>query len=366
MELGDTLKALSKQAQDAVAANQEKLHGAVHSAARMANDKTGGKYADTVTKVGDQAKGIVTMIAASAAGGFPGTGTAAAEAPAEPVAHESGSFAIGGDTNVYRLGYGAMQLTGQGVWGDPKDPDEAVRVLKRAVALGVNFIDTADSYGPDVSETLIHEALHPYPAELIIATKAGLTRSGPDVWAPVGRPEYLRQQCEMSLRRLGVDRIDLFQLHRIDPKVPADEQFGLLADLVAEGKVGQVGLSQVSVEQIEAARRVVPVVSVQNLYNLTDRSSEDVLEHCEANGLGFIPWFPIASGALAQPGGPVDQVAAATGATPSQVALAWLLHRSPVMLPIPGTSSVGHLEENCGAGVVSLTAEQVASLTGAG
>jgi pyridoxine 4-dehydrogenase len=275
--------------------------------------------------------------------------------------HHSGTFALAG-TEVHRLGYGAMQITGDGVWGEPADRAECVRTVRRAVELGVDLIDTADSYGPEVSESIIHEALHPYPEGLVIATKAGLTRQGPGQWLPVGRPEYLRQQCEMSLRRLGVETIDVFQLHRIDPKVPAAEQFGLLSDLLDEGKVRAVGLSQVSVKEIRAALAVVPVVSVQNLYNLTDRSSEDVLEYCEAEGIGFIPWFPIAAGALANPDGPVDAVVQETGATPSQVALAWLLHRSPVMLPIPGTKSQGHVEENCRAGGLELTDDQFASL----
>ncbi|MDB5295987.1 MAG: ydbC [Phycisphaerales bacterium] len=290
--------------------------------------------------------------------------TTTAPTAARPIEH-SGTFALG-DLSVHRLGYGAMQITGPGVWGPPKDPAEAVRVLRRAVELGVNLIDTADSYGPEVSEGLIRQALHPYPAGLVIATKAGLTRTGPGKWHPVGRPEYLRQQCEMSLRRLGLDRIDLFQLHRIDPKVPSDEQFGLLRDLQQEGKVRHVGLSEVNVTEIEAARRVVPVVTVQNRYNLTDRQSESVLEFCQANGIGFIPWFPIASGGLARPGAVVDRVARADGATPAQVALAWLLRQSPVMLPIPGTSSVTHLEENCAAATVRLTDEQVEELSHAG
>ncbi len=285
---------------------------------------------------------------------------AAGTATERPVL-ESGTFRLG-DRLVHRLGFGAMQLTGPGVWGEPADRLECVRVLRRAVELGVDLIDTADSYGPEVSERLIFEALHPYPSELVIATKAGLTRSGPGVWQPVGRPEYLRQQCELSLRRLAVERIELFQLHRIDPKVPADEQFGLLDDLRREGKIHHVGLSQVSVEELDRARGTVPVVSVQNLYNLTNRSSEDVLAACERDGIGFIPWFPIASGALARPGGPVDAIANETGATAAQVALAWLLHRSPVMLPIPGTSSVAHVEENCAAATVSLTDAQRASL----
>ncbi len=277
-----------------------------------------------------------------------------------PVA-ASGTFTLGGRA-VNRLGYGAMQITGRGIWGEPADRGECIRVLQRAVELGVNLIDTADSYGPEVSENLIFEALHPYPDDLVIATKAGLTRQGPAQWQPVGRPEYLRQQCEMSLRRLGVDRIDLFQLHRIDAKVPAEEQFGLLADLIDEGKVASVGLSQVSVDEIEAARAVVPVVSVQNLYNLTDQSSGDVLDFCTDEGIGFIPWFPVASGKLAEPGGPVDAIAKEAGATPSQVALAWLLHRSPVMLPIPGTKSLSHVEENCRAATLELSGDQMASL----
>jgi pyridoxine 4-dehydrogenase len=284
------------------------------------------------------------------------------DATTTPV-HASGTFDLAGRT-VHRLGFGAMRLTGRGIWGEPADRQECLRVLRRAVDLGVDFIDTADSYGPEVSETLIAEALHPYPEGLVIATKAGLVRHGPDQWAPVGRPEYLRQQCEMSLRRLRVERIDLWQLHRIDPKVPADEQFGLLAALLDEGKVRAVGLSEVSVADLEAARRAVPVLTVQNLYNLTNRQSEDVLEHAEREGIGFIPWFPIASGDLAKEGGPVDRIAARHGATPAQVALAWLLARSPAMLPIPGTSTVAHVEENCAAATVTLTADEVAELTG--
>ncbi|MGN6606662.1 MAG: aldo/keto reductase [Jatrophihabitans sp.] len=281
-----------------------------------------------------------------------------------PIAHASGTFSIGG-RSVHRLGFGAMRLTGKGIWGEPADRDECIRVVRRAVELGVDFIDTADSYGPEVSEQILREALHPYPEQVLIATKAGLTRHGPDIWRPVGRPEYLRQQCELSLRRLGVERIDLFQLHRIDPKVPAAEQFGLLKELQDEGKVAAVGLSEVSVDEIEQARGVVEIATVQNLYNLSNRQSEAVLEHCEANGIGFIPWFPIAAGDLAKPGGPVDEIVHATGATPSQVALAWLLARSPVMLPIPGTSSVAHLEENVGGAQVTLTDEQVQQLTAA-
>jgi pyridoxine 4-dehydrogenase len=281
-----------------------------------------------------------------------------------PVIHQSGTFRLA-DLSVYRLGFGAMRITGRGIWGPPRDRAECIRVLRRAVELGVNFIDTADSYGPAISEELIREALHPYPEGLVIATKAGLARTGPEVWIPLGRPEYLRQQCELSLRRLGVERIDLFQLHRIDPKVPAGEQFGLLKQLIDEGKVRHVGLSEVSVAEINAARKVVPVVSVQNRYNLTDRSAEDVVAYCEANKLGFIPWFPIASGSLAQPGGLLTKLSQATGATPSQLALAWLLHRSPVILPIPGTSTTSHLEENCGAAQVQLSPEQLQQLSAA-
>ena len=281
----------------------------------------------------------------------------------QPIA-AAGTFDLG-ELTVRRLGFGAMRLTGRGIWGEPTDRAECLRVLRRAVELGVDLIDTADSYGPYVSEDLIREALHPYPEGLVIATKAGLVRTGPDRWYPVGRPEYLRQEVEMSLRRLAVERIDLFQLHRIDPDVAAEEQFGLLADLVKEGKVRHVGLSEVTVPEIEQARTIVPIVSVQNRYNLTDRSSEAVVDHCEAEGIAFIPWFPIAAGELARPGGPVAEVVEATGATPSQVALAWLLARSPVTLPIPGTASVSHLEENCAAATVHLSADQVAALTAA-
>jgi aryl-alcohol dehydrogenase-like predicted oxidoreductase len=271
----------------------------------------------------------------------------------QPV-RKSGTFRLGGDVTIHRLGFGAMQITGQGVWGPPRDHAEAIRVLKRAVELGVDFIDTADSYGPYVSEELIAEALHPYPKNLVIATKAGFVRTGPGAWHALGRPEYLRQECEMSLRRLKVDRIDLFQLHRIDPKVPAGEQFGLLRDLQREGKVRHVGLSEVSVAEITAARKVVPIVSVQNMYNLQSRKAEAVVDYCDAEGIGFIPWFPIASGRLVEPGGAVSDVAKAAGATPAQVALAWLLARSKTMLPIPGTSSVAHLEENCASPGVEL------------
>jgi aryl-alcohol dehydrogenase-like predicted oxidoreductase len=274
----------------------------------------------------------------------------------------SGTFAVGGDTTVHRLGYGAMQLTGKGVWGPPSDPGEARRVLQRAVDLGVDFIDTADSYGPEVSEQLIADALHPYPDGLVIATKAGLVRTGPGQWHPVGRPMYLRQECEMSLRRLKLDRIDLFQLHRIDPEVPFEDQIGELRALQDEGKIRHIGLSEVSVDEIEAARGIADVVTVQNRYNLVDRGSEDVLGHCEREGLGFIPWFPIATGELARPGGRLDGMADRLGATPAQIALAWLLARSPVMLPIPGTSSVAHLEENLGGATLELSDDDVREL----
>ena len=265
---------------------------------------------------------------------------------------------------VNRLGYGTMQLPGPGVWGPSADPDTAVAVLRRAAELGVELFDTADSYGPEVAEDLLRQALHPYPG-LTIATKAGFLRTGPGKWHPCGRPEYLRQQCELSLRRLGVDRIDLFQLHRIDPTVPADEQFGLLAALVAEGKVAAVGLSEVDVAEIEAARAVVDVVTVQNRYNLLERGSDDELRYCTEQGIGFIPWFPVASGRLADPGGPVAEIAEQLGATAPQVALAWLLQRSSVMLPIPGTRSPAHLEENLRAAQVRLTPEQVEKLDAA-
>jgi pyridoxine 4-dehydrogenase len=276
----------------------------------------------------------------------------------------SGTFKIGGDLEVTRLGYGAMRITGDGIWGPPADVDEALAVLRRLPELGVDFIDTADSYGPYISEDLIHEALHPYDG-IAVATKGGLTRTGPGVWPPVGRPEYLRQCCEMSLRRLGVETIDLWQLHRIDAKVPREEQFGLMRELQDEGKVRHLGLSEVSVEEIEAAGEYFEVATVQNLYNVANRQSEDVLEHCEANGIGFIPWFPLAAGDLAKPGGPVAEIAQAHEATPGQVALAWLLARSEVMLPIPGTGSVAHLEENVAAAELELTEDEIATLDGA-
>ncbi len=271
------------------------------------------------------------------------------------LAAASGTFALGGDLAIHRMGFGAMRITGTGIWGEPKDPMEAKRVLKRSLDLGINFIDTADSYGPEVSERLIGEALHPYPKGLIIATKGGLTRQGPNAWQPVGRPEYLRQCVEMSLRRLKLDRIDLYQLHRIDPKVPVEESLGVLKELQGEGKIRHIGLSEVNAEEIARATRTVPIVSVQNLYNIANRASEATLKYCEKQGLGFIPWFPVAAGKLAQPGGVLDKAAKTHGATVAQLALAWLLHRSPVMLPIPGTSSVSHLEENTAAAELKLT-----------
>ena len=277
----------------------------------------------------------------------------------------SGTFAIGGDLSVHRLGYGAMQLTGPGVWGDPADPDECVRVLRRAVELGVDFIDTADSYGPFVSEQLIKKALHPYPAGLVIATKAGLARAGPGDWRPLARPEYLRQQCELSLRHLGLERIDLYQLHRIDAKVSLADQIGELVLLQEEGKIRHIGLSEVTVAQLEEVRQLATIVSVQNRFNLADRQAEPLLDHAEANGIGFIPWFPLATGALARPGGPLDDLAKRHEATPSQLALAWLLGRSPVMLPIPGTASVAHLEDNIAAATIELSAQEMADLTAA-
>lgn len=275
------------------------------------------------------------------------------------------TFTLGGDLEINRLGFGAMRITGKGVWGPPDDPEECIRVLRHLVEVGINFIDTADSYGPYISEQLIQEALHPYDG-VVVATKAGLLRTGPDEWSPLGFPDYLRQECEMSLRRLRVDTIDLFQLHRIDPKFPAEDQVGELVKLQQEGKIRHIGLSEVSVDQLEAAQKVATIVSVQNMYNLTTRSAEAVLDACEAKGIGFIPWFPLASGPLAAPGGPLERIAADHHATASQLALAWLLKRSPVVLPIPGTSKVAHLEENAAAVKIELSDDEFETLSKAG
>lgn len=272
----------------------------------------------------------------------------------KPDAAASGQFAIGGDLTVNRLGFGAMRITGKGIWGEPENRPEALAVLRSLPQLGVNFIDTADSYGPAVSENLIREALHPYEG-LLIATKSGLERAGPNQWSPNGRPDYLRNGVAKSLERLGLERIDLWQLHRIDPAVPRDEQFGAIAEMQKRGLIRHVGLSQVSVEEIEAAQKFFKVATVQNLYNLGDRSSEAVLDHCAAHGIGFIPWYPLAAGDLARPGSALDAIAKRTGATPGQIALAWVLKRSPAMLPIPGTSKVAHLEENVAAAGIVLS-----------
>jgi len=281
-------------------------------------------------------------------------------------ATDAGTFSIGGDLAVHRLGFGAMRITGPGIWGPPADHDEAIRTLRRLPEIGVNFIDTADSYGPDVSEWLIKEALHPYPKGLVIATKGGLTRSGPDIWKPVGRPEYLLQQVHKSLRNLGVEQIDLWQLHRIDPKVPADEQFDAIRSFIDQKLIRHAGLSEVSVEDIKAASKFFDVATVQNRYNLVDRTSEDVLEYCTAQNIGFIPWFPLAAGDLAKPGSILDTMAGKYGAHPSQIALAWILKRSPVMLPIPGTSKVAHLEQNVAAVSITLSDEDFAALDSEG
>jgi aryl-alcohol dehydrogenase-like predicted oxidoreductase len=278
-----------------------------------------------------------------------------------PSAVASGQFRIGGDIEINRLGFGAMRITGEGIWGEPKDRAEAIRTLKHLHDFGVNFVDTADSYGPFVSEELIAEALAPYPG-MLIATKGGLTRLGPNIWAPVGRPEYLRQCVLMSLRRLKVEQIGLWQLHRIDPKVPRDEQFGAIAEMLKSGLIRHAGLSEVSVEEIEAARTVFPVSTVQNRYNLVDRTSEAVLDYCQSHGIGFIPWFPLASGDLAKPGAALDAIVRKTGATPSQIALAWILKRSPAMLPIPGTSKAAHLEDNVKAASILLSDDDFAAL----
>jgi pyridoxine 4-dehydrogenase len=272
------------------------------------------------------------------------------------------SFRIGGDLEVNRLGFGAMRITGKGIWGEPPSREAAKAVLRRAVELGVNFIDTADSYGPAVSEPIIGEALSPYPKGVVIATKAGLVRTGPDQWHAVGRPEYLAQEVEMSLRYLQVERIDLWQLHRIDPRVPVEDSLGAIKRLQKEGKIRHVGLSEVSVDQIKQARKVVEIVTVQNEYNLANRKSEAVLKYCEEQKIGFIPWFPVAAGKLAQPGGKLDKAAKKHDATVAQLSLAWLLHRSPVVLPIPGTSSIEHLTENMKAQEIALSAEEFAEL----
>jgi pyridoxine 4-dehydrogenase len=277
-------------------------------------------------------------------------------------ARASGEFAIGGDLRVVRLGYGAMQIPGPGVWGEPHDHDEVIRVLRRALDLGVTFIDTADSYGPEVSERLIREALHPYPEDLVIATKAGMTRPGPGRWELNGKPGHLKAQAEKSLRLLGLERIELFQLHRVDPEVPLADQLGALVELQAEGKIGRIGLSEVSVPEIQAARAITRIATVQNRYNLSDRGAEPVLDHCQREGIGFIPWFPMATGRLARAGGPLQRIADEHAVTPAQLALAWLLQRSPVLLPIPGTSTVAHLDENVGAALIKLTPDQIQQL----
>ena len=280
-------------------------------------------------------------------------------APAKPASQEapaakSGTFKIGGDLSIYRLGYGAMRITGQGIWGEPKDRPEAIKVLRRAVALGINFIDTADSYGPHVSEEIIAEALYPYPPGLVLATKAGFDRTGPNQWVMNGNPEHLREACESSLKRLRLERIDLFQLHRIDPKFPAADQLGTLEDLQQQGKIKHIGLSEVSVKEIENARQIVPIVTVQNRYSILDRSAQAVLDHCQRENIGFIPWFPLAAGDVSAAGSELFRIATQLKTTPSQLALAWLLQRSPVMLPIPGTSQVTHLEENVAAAALKL------------
>ena len=281
-----------------------------------------------------------------------------------PNAAHAGTFKIGGDIEINRLGFGAMRITGRGIWGEPADRPEAIRTLKRLPALNINFIDTADAYGPETSEALIHEALAPYPAGMVVATKGGNTRTGPDRWIPVGRPEYLVQQAHLSCRRLGVEAIDLWQLHRIDSKVPRDEQFSAIKSLIDDGVIRHAGLSEVTVEEIKAAQKVFKVATVQNRYNLTDRHSEDVLDYCEAEGIGFIPWAPLSAGHLA--GSELDAIAKRHKVTPSEIALAWLLKRSPVMLPIPGTSRVSHLEENVAAADIALSDDEFAALDAEG
>ncbi|MEE1797534.1 aldo/keto reductase [Streptomyces sp. JV176] len=278
-------------------------------------------------------------------------------------AEAAGTFRLGGDLEINRLGYGTMQLTGTGVWGEPKDRGEAIRVIKRAAELGVNFFDTADAYGPEVTDNLLREALHPYGDDIVIATKVGQTRQGPNLWTPLGRPDYLRQQAELSLRRLGVERIDLLQLHRIDPDTPFEDQIGELKKLQDEGKIRHIGLSEVTVAEVKAAQEIAPIVSVQNLYNLTNRSSEELLAWATGQGIGFIPWFPLATGQLTGEGSPLTELAKQHGASPSQLALAWLLKRSPVMLPIPGTSSVAHLEDNLAGATIELTDDEFETLS---
>ncbi|HEY6393889.1 MAG TPA: aldo/keto reductase [Candidatus Binataceae bacterium] len=285
---------------------------------------------------------------------------------AENALANEGTFTLGGDLTVRRLGFGAMRLTGRGIWGEPKDRDEAIRVLRRAIDLGVNLVDTADSYGPEVSERLIAEALHPYPRDLVIATKGGYVRSGPNRWQPDGRPRHLKEACEASLRRLKLDRIDLYQFHVPDPNVPIEESIGAIADLRASGKIRHAGVSNFSVEQLNRARKIVPIVSVQNRYNLVDRFSDNVIAFCERNGLGFIPWLPLATGNLSRREGRLKEIAAKGHATPSQIALAWLLKRSPAMLPIPGTSSVAHLEENMAAARLTLNDADCEALSSQG
>lgn len=276
-----------------------------------------------------------------------------------------GTFTLGGDLEVSRLGFGAMRITGAGVWGEPEDPQTARHLLRRVIDSGINLIDTADSYGPEVSETLIAESLHPYPENLVIATKGGFERSGPGRWEAACRPERLKRCCEASLRRLRLEQIDLYQLHTVDPKVPIEDSIGALAELQDEGKIRHIGVSNVSGEELERARRIAPVVSVQNRYNLADRAGDEVLRGCERDGLGFLPWFPLAAGDLAKPGGPVDEIARAHHATASQVALAWLLGTSPVMLPIPGTSSIAHFEENLEGAELELSDAELEALAGA-
>ncbi|CAN5165811.1 aldo/keto reductase [soil metagenome] len=281
----------------------------------------------------------------------------------DSIAGPSGTFSIGGDLPVVRLGYGTMQLPGEGVWGPPRDHDAAIAVLRRTVELGITFFDTADAYGPETAEALLKEALHPYADDVVIATKAGLTRQGPGIWTPVGNPAYLRQQCELSLRRLGLEAIDLFQLHRIDPAVPLEDQIGELLKLRDEGKIRHIGLSEVSVDQLEMAAAIAPISTVQNLFNLAHRDAEPLLDYCEAHDIGFIPWFPLATGELSAEDGVLGEAAKQHDATPSQLALAWLLRRSPVMLPIPGTSSVEHLESNTAAAGIELTDEEYDALS---